>query len=112
MIAFEKDQDFLTQQESLTYSAKDASRLSDIRYRGGASSYLEVLDSNTRTYSAELTLSGAIFPVLGILLLNVLPLFIVLQILITLRAFQLLGIKGPGNRTNRIVNRMTANPKL
>jgi len=35
---------------------KDASRLSDIRYRGGASSYLEVLDSNTRTYAAELTL--------------------------------------------------------
>ena len=50
---------FCTQQESLTYSAKDASRLSDIRYRGGASSYLEVLDSNTRTYAAELTLAQA-----------------------------------------------------
>lgn len=59
LVAFEKDRDFLTQQESLTYSAKDASRLSDIRYRGGASSYLEVLDSNTRTYSAELTLAQA-----------------------------------------------------
>jgi outer membrane protein, multidrug efflux system len=49
----------LTQQQALTYSAKDASRLSDVRYRGGASSYLEVLDSNTRTYAAELTLVQA-----------------------------------------------------
>jgi multidrug efflux system outer membrane protein len=59
LIAYEKDREFLTQQESLTYSAKDASRLSDLRYRGGASSYLEVLDSNTRTYAAELTLAQA-----------------------------------------------------
>jgi multidrug efflux system outer membrane protein len=59
LIACEKDHEFRTRQESLTYSAKDASRLSDIRYRGGASSYLEVLDSNTRTYAAELTLVQA-----------------------------------------------------
>jgi len=59
LVAYQKDHEFRTQQESLTYSAKDASRLSDIRYRGGASSYLEVLDSNTRTYAAELTLVQA-----------------------------------------------------
>ena len=59
LIAYQQDHEFRTQQESLTYSAKDASRLSDIRYRGGASSYLEVLDSNTRTYAAELTLVQA-----------------------------------------------------
>jgi multidrug efflux system outer membrane protein len=59
LIAYQKDHEFRTQQESLAYSAKDASRLSDIRYRGGASSYLEVLDSNTRTYAAELTLVQA-----------------------------------------------------
>ncbi len=59
LVAYEKDHEFRTQQEMLTYSAKDASRLSDIRYRGGASSYLEVLDSNTRTYAAELTLVQA-----------------------------------------------------
>jgi len=41
----------------LTQSAADASRLSDLRYRGGAASYLEVLDSNTRYYSAELSLA-------------------------------------------------------
>ena len=59
LIAYQKDHEFRTQQESLTRSAQDASRLSDIRYRGGASSYLEVLDSNTRAYAAELTLVQA-----------------------------------------------------
>ena len=59
LIAYEKDHEYSTQQELLTHSAQDASRLSDLRYRGGASSYLEVLDSNTRTYAAELSLVQA-----------------------------------------------------
>jgi multidrug efflux system outer membrane protein len=59
LIGYAKDQDFRKQQELLTHSAEDASRLSDIRYRGGASSYLEVLDSNTRSYAAQLTLAQA-----------------------------------------------------
>ncbi len=59
LVAYQKDHDYVAQQQLLAYSAKDASRLSDIRYRGGASSYLEVLDSNTRTYAAELTLVQA-----------------------------------------------------
>jgi multidrug efflux system outer membrane protein len=59
LIGYSKDQDFRKQQELLTHSAEDASRLSDIRYRGGAASYLEVLDSNTRYYSAQLTLAQA-----------------------------------------------------
>ena len=59
LAAYAKDHDFRVQQELLTHSAQDASRLSDIRYRGGASSYLEVLDSNTRYYAAELTLVQA-----------------------------------------------------
>ncbi len=57
LIAYQKDREFRTQQESLTHAAQDASRLSDIRYRGGAASYLEVLDSDTRYYAAELTLA-------------------------------------------------------
>jgi len=60
LVAYAKDREFRKEQESLAYSAKDASRLSDIRYRGGASSYLEVLDSNTRSYAAELTLAQAL----------------------------------------------------
>jgi multidrug efflux system outer membrane protein len=59
LIAYAKDQEFRKQQELLTRSAQDASRLSDLRYRGGASSYLEVIDANTRYYSAELTLAQA-----------------------------------------------------
>lgn len=59
LVAYAKDQDFRKQQQMLTQSAQDASRLSDLRYRGGAASYLEVLDANTRYYSAELTLAQA-----------------------------------------------------
>ncbi len=59
LIAYAKDQEFRKQQELLTNSAQDASRLSDLRYRGGTSSYLEVIDADTRYYSAELTLSQA-----------------------------------------------------
>ena len=59
LVAYGKDQDFRQQQQLLTSSAQDASRLSDLRYRGGAASYLEVLDANTRYYAAELTLAQA-----------------------------------------------------
>jgi len=34
-------------------------RLADIRYRGGATSYLEVLDADTRLFAAELGLAQA-----------------------------------------------------
>lgn len=59
LVGYAKDQDFRDQQDLLTKSAQDASHLSDLRYRGGAASYLEVLDANTRYYSAELTLAQA-----------------------------------------------------
>jgi multidrug efflux system outer membrane protein len=59
LVAYAKDQEFRKQQELLTHSAEDASHLSDLRYRGGASSYLEVIDADTRYYSAELTLAQA-----------------------------------------------------
>lgn len=59
LVAYTQDQDFRGQQELLTQSAQDANRLSDLRYRGGATSYLEVLDATTRYYTAELTLARA-----------------------------------------------------
>ena len=59
LVAYRKTQEFTTQQEMLTQSAKDAARLSDLRYKGGIASYLEVLDSDTRYYSAELELAQA-----------------------------------------------------
>lgn len=59
LVAYRKDHEFTTQQDLLTQAAKDAARLSDLRYKGGSASYLEVLDSNTRYYSAELQLAQA-----------------------------------------------------
>ncbi len=59
LIAYRKYREFREHQEKLTAAAEDASRLSDLRYRGGASSYLEVLTSQTNYFSAQLSLSRA-----------------------------------------------------
>jgi outer membrane protein, multidrug efflux system len=59
LIAYSKDQEATKQQQLLTDAAQDASRLSDLRYRGGTSSYLEVIDANTRLYADQLTLARA-----------------------------------------------------
>jgi multidrug efflux system outer membrane protein len=59
LVAFRKDQETREQQELLTGAAKDASRLSDVRYRGGVTSYLEVLDSDTRYFDAQIGLTQA-----------------------------------------------------
>ena len=59
LVAYRKSQEFRMQQELLTQSAQDAARLSDIRYRGGVSSYLEVLTNDTNYFSAELGLAQA-----------------------------------------------------
>jgi multidrug efflux system outer membrane protein len=47
------------QQTQLEQAAADARRLADIRYQGGATSYLEVLDADTRLFAAELGLANA-----------------------------------------------------
>ena len=59
LIAYRKQQEFRQQQELLTASAQDATRLANSRYRGGVSSYLEVLDSDTRYFDAQLGLAQA-----------------------------------------------------
>jgi len=59
LIAYRKNQEFRVQQELLTNSAQDATRLSETRYRGGVTSYLEVLDSDTRYFDAQITLAQA-----------------------------------------------------
>ena len=38
---------------------QDARRLAEIRYQGGATSYLEVLDADTRLFDAEIGLAQA-----------------------------------------------------
>jgi multidrug efflux system outer membrane protein len=59
LVAYRKDREFREQQELLTRSAQDAANLSEVRYRGGATSYLEVLTNQTNAFSAELNLAKA-----------------------------------------------------
>jgi outer membrane protein, multidrug efflux system len=59
LVAYRKSQEVRIQQQQLTTAAEDATRLSNMRYRGGATSYLEVLDSETRFFTAQLALAQA-----------------------------------------------------
>src|SRR5467141_3014093 len=59
LVEYRKDREFREQQEQLTFSAQDAARLSETRYRGGATSYLEVLTNETNYFDAELGLAQA-----------------------------------------------------
>ena len=59
LIAYRKNREFREQETLLTAAAADASRLSQSRYRGGVTSYLEVLDSDSRYFDAEIGLSQA-----------------------------------------------------
>jgi len=54
LVEHQKRREFRIQQEILTVAARDTARLADIRYRGGVSSYLEVLDSERQLFDAEL----------------------------------------------------------
>jgi multidrug efflux system outer membrane protein len=56
LVEHRKRREFRLQQEALLTAAADTSRLADIRYRGGVSSYLEVLDSERQFFDAELGL--------------------------------------------------------
>jgi multidrug efflux system outer membrane protein len=59
LIAYQKYRQYREHQELLTRYAEDAADLSDLRYKGGVTSYLEVLTSQTNYFSAELTLAQA-----------------------------------------------------
>ena len=59
LVAHRKSQESRLQQEQLARAAEDATRLSNMRYKGGATSYLEVLDSDTRRFVAQLNLAQA-----------------------------------------------------
>lgn len=59
LIAYRKTQEFREQQKFLVDSAQDATRLSHLRYSGGATSYLEVLTNDTNYFTAELGLVQA-----------------------------------------------------
>jgi len=59
LVGYTKAREFRVEQEALTTAAQDARRLAQVRYQGGATSYLEVLDAETRLFEAELSLVGA-----------------------------------------------------
>jgi len=59
LIAYRKTQEFREQQKLLVDSAQDATRLSHLRYTGGATSYLEVLTNDTNYFAAQLGLVQA-----------------------------------------------------
>ena len=59
LVGYQKSREFRQHQEELVVAARDAARLSDVRYRGGAASYLEVLTNDTNAFSAELDLVRA-----------------------------------------------------
>jgi len=59
LIAYRKNQEFRAQEGLLTVAAEDATRLANMRYRGGVTSYLEVLDSDTRYFDAQIGLAQA-----------------------------------------------------
>ena len=59
LVAYSKSQEFRMQLEQLTHSAEEATKLSNMRYKGGAASYLEVLDSDTRYFLAQISLAQA-----------------------------------------------------
>jgi multidrug efflux system outer membrane protein len=59
LVEYHKDREFRQYQEQLALSAQDAAQLSEMRYRGGAASYLEVLTNETNYFTAELGLAQA-----------------------------------------------------
>jgi multidrug efflux system outer membrane protein len=59
LVEYQKDQEFRQQQQRLALAAQDSARLSEMRYRGGAASYLEVLTNETNYFAAELGVAQA-----------------------------------------------------
>jgi multidrug efflux system outer membrane protein len=59
LVAYQKNREFREHQQELVTSAQDAAQLSEVRYRGGATDYLEVLTNETNAFNAELGLAQA-----------------------------------------------------
>jgi multidrug efflux system outer membrane protein len=59
LVAYRKDRETRVQQEHLLESARDAARLSEVRFKAGTTDYLEVLTNETNSFSAELAVAQA-----------------------------------------------------
>jgi multidrug efflux system outer membrane protein len=59
LIALRRYREYRAQEEKYVAAAKDATRLARMRYKGGATSYLEVLTNDTTYYQAQISLLTA-----------------------------------------------------
>ena len=59
LVASQKNREFRVQQELLTQAAQQTDQLSEVLYKNGGASYLQVLTSETNYFSAELNLVQA-----------------------------------------------------
>ena len=59
LIGYQKFHEVRLRQEDTVSDLRESVRLSDMRYQGGTTGYLEVLDGQRALYSAELTLAQA-----------------------------------------------------
>jgi multidrug efflux system outer membrane protein len=59
LIGYQKLHEVRLRQEDTVADLRESVRLSDMRYKGGTTTYLEVLDGQRSLYSAELTLAQA-----------------------------------------------------
>jgi multidrug efflux system outer membrane protein len=59
LVAYQKFREFREQQEHFVTASRDAVNLSNMRYTGGYSGYLEVLTNQAALFQGELTLASA-----------------------------------------------------
>jgi outer membrane protein, multidrug efflux system len=59
LVAYRKSREFRVEQEKLADAARDAARLSNLRYNAGETDYLEVLTNETNALSADIGLAQA-----------------------------------------------------
>ena len=59
LVGYRKNREFRERQQELVFAAQDAAQLSEMRYKGGATNYLEVLTNETNSFNAELGLAQA-----------------------------------------------------
>jgi outer membrane protein, multidrug efflux system len=59
LVGFQRGRELLSSRDALLEAASQAQSLAELRYQGGSSSYLEVLDANTRRLDAEFALVRA-----------------------------------------------------
>ena len=59
LVEHHKDREFQECQQQLVFSAQDTEQLSEMRYRGGAAGYLEVLSNEPNYFNAALGVAQA-----------------------------------------------------